>query len=266
MIAYVGKSNCGATHTRNDDRVFLVDEMLSGAEEPGTSTQVKGHTSAERVLACAFDGVGGSHRGDLAAAAAAVSLRDGIAKDPDVSLEHLLDTCAADVSGFQGSLDHSQRAYTCGAGIELIQSDEGALVTPFHAGDCRVYRYRAPHLDALTVDHSLANRYREEMGPDYEVPANIAHVVTRYAGGEIEDPFEIGHSLPCQNGDLYLMCSDGLWEYVDADLLEGFLSLANATDPASLEVALDNLVRTAAQNGSPDDISGALLAWTQDER
>lgn len=261
MFHFAAHTQCGARHVRNDDRLFVQDETLHGAEQPGTFAERIGSSCDDRIVVCAFDGVGGSVRGDLAAECASESLRTVLAEQSDLSLAEMLQVCADDVAEGQEGMAHNERAYTVGAGVRFQLYDDRAIATPFHMGDCRVYRYRAPHYLSLTRDHSLANRYRDEMGPDVEVPAKIAHVVTSYAGGDIPSPFEIGQGDEVLEGDMFLCASDGLWEHVDEDLVEGFLSLADPGNEESLLVALQHICRSAYENGSPDDISGVLVSY-----
>ncbi len=88
-----------------------------------------------------------------------------------------------------------------------------------HAGDSRAYRFRDGELTRLTRDHSVAEEMRAarpEM-TDEEL-ATFAHrnVVTRSLGSkdELEPDVYVGRVQP---GDLYLLCSDGLWGVVRDD-------------------------------------------------
>lgn len=266
MFVFAARSLCGAKHVRNDDRIFVADEMLQGAEEPGTQAFRQGTCDENQLLVCTFDGVGGSVRGDLAATSAAESLATSVKERQDLSLAETLQLCADEVAEGQEGLAHNERAYTVGAGCLFRVTPDGTpLATPFHMGDCRVYHYRAPGFGSLTRDHSLANRYRDELGPEVEIPARIAHVVTSYAGGDIPSPFEIGDTFQMTEADLFLCASDGLWEHIDQDLLEGFLSLADPHNEDSLSTALESICRSARENGSPDDISGVLVGYAHKE-
>ncbi len=264
MFLFAAHTQCGAKHVRNDDRIFVGQDVLHGAELPGSQAVMTGQSAMQRFVVCTFDGVGGSVRGDLAAESAAESLRTTVLSRPELSLAEMLQTCADEVAEGQEGMSHNERAYTVGAGLRFKQEKGKNLATPFHMGDCRVYFYRAPYYVSLTRDHSLANRYRDEMGADVVIPANIAHVVTSYAGGDIPSPFEIGETFEIKDGDLFLCASDGLWEHIDEDLVEGFLLLADFHNEESLSVALSNICQCAYENGSPDDISAVLIAYKEE--
>ena len=85
-----------------------------------------------------------------------------------------------------------------------------------HAGDSRAYRLRDGKLKRLTRDHSVAEEMRAAR-PDMtdEDLANFAHrnVVTRSLGSK-DDLEPDTYVNGVQPGDLYLLCSDGLWSVV----------------------------------------------------
>lgn len=271
MLVTAACSACGRSHVRNDDRIVMQDHVLEGAEAPGSEAGVTTSYLEPPLLSCVFDGVGGSVRGDRAAQSAADSLRAHV----NLPLKERLARCAADVLQGQEGLEHGERAFTVGAGVSIERLDGTLLAARiFHMGDCRVYRFREGALDLLTKDHSLAQRFKDELGADAEVPRNIAHVVTTYAGGDIDDPFEISHPIYFDPGDTYLLCSDGFWEHAGLEeTTQALVPLRQAIESAALpgatltsdqlqESLLDaarNLVHAAQRNGSPDDVSVALI-------
>lgn len=268
MIVAAACSACGKTHVRNDDRVLVQDCILSGAEAPDAEAGLTLAADEPPFSACVFDGVGGSVRGDKAAATAARSLME----NASVPLEERLVLCAQDVVSGQEGLSHRERAFTVGAGVSIERLDaHGLAARIFHMGDCRVYRVRGQELVLLTKDHSLAQRFKDELGMDTDVPNNIAHVVTAYAGGEIANPFETSHPIHFQPGDIFLMCSDGFWEHAGMDqTIEAFERTQGLlADPSAgltsdqlqetLLWAARHLVHTAQRNGSSDDVSVALV-------
>ena len=88
-----------------------------------------------------------------------------------------------------------------------------AQLTIAHAGDSRAYRLRGGEIKRLTRDHSIMEEMlaaRPEMA-EAEIAA-FAHrnVVTKSLGSkeEIEPTLYVNTLAP---GDVYLLCSDGLW-------------------------------------------------------
>lgn len=280
MIIAAASTACGATHQRNDDRILLNTSLVTGAEAPRTQAHDEMITSNLPFLAAVFDGVGGSVRGDKAALAAAESLKKSAEENPSLPLSKRLDRCVREVAEQQSALDERNRAYTVGAGL-FVDGDNGhgdPCLQLFHMGDCRIYRYAHNAFELLTRDHSLAQRYHDEVGPEAEVPSHIAHVVTSYAGGDVEDPFEITTDFTLVPHDLYLICSDGFWEFARIDetkeildhaaQLVASLDSANEFDREGLLIDFadytDQLRGMARMNLSHDDISLVLVGYAKD--
>ncbi|MFT5720247.1 MAG: serine/threonine protein phosphatase PrpC [Motiliproteus sp.] len=110
-----------------------------------------------------------------------------------------------------------------------------------HVGDSRIYRLRGGQLEQLTRDH--ASTY----GGDKSY-------LTRALG--VDPHLEVDYQkLGAETGDLYLLSSDGLHEFIGHKALETRL----ATLGTNLETEAKNLVETALKNGSDDNISALLL-------
>ena len=139
-----------------------------------------------------------------------------------------------------------------------VAFDEQGRAHTFHSGDVRAYRYRAPYAMRLTHDHSLAEQWRDEH-PGQPVPDDIAHTITRslghpVPGAHINDrawPFDLANPMPIANGDIYAVCSDGIWEYIAEEDFEQ--ALDGVASPAGLADALSAIATDARERGSYDD-------------
>jgi serine/threonine protein phosphatase PrpC len=125
-------------------------------------------------------------------------------------------------------------------------------VAVVHAGDSRAYRLRDGKLKRLTRDHSVAEEMRVAR-PEItdEELASFAHrnVVTRSLGSKDEiDPDAYVNKL--QAGDVYLLCTDGLWSVVPDRKIGVVL---RSTD--DLEAACQLLVDAANEAGGPDNVT-----------
>lgn len=123
-----------------------------------------------------------------------------------------------------------------------------------HIGDSRAYRYRDGELDQRTNDHSLANEY-VEMGilsaDDVEF-FPYKNVITRACG--LSEEVEVAvHFEEIRDGDLYLLCSDGLTDMVSE---EQIASMLEETD--DLENLCRDLVEEANRNGGEDNVTIVL--------
>lgn len=118
-----------------------------------------------------------------------------------------------------------------------------------HVGDSRLYRYRQRCLEGLTVDHSLAAE--SGIKDNAMIPMFMAGVITRAVG--VKDEVLVDHTpVDVKPGDLFLLCSDGLYNMVpDAHMAE-LLSL-KTQDPAA------DLTHAANSAGGFDNITVVLV-------
>ncbi len=110
-----------------------------------------------------------------------------------------------------------------------------------HVGDSRIYRYRGGQLEQLTRDH--ASTY----GGDKSF-------LTRALGVDLHIEIDY-HQLSAEVGDLYLLSSDGLHQFISHRELQRQLSILGA----DLEAEAKCLVGTALENDSDDNISALLV-------
>jgi len=123
-----------------------------------------------------------------------------------------------------------------------------------HIGDSRCYRLRGQQLEQLTRDHSLLQEQLDAgvLTPEQAAHSPIRNLVTRAVGIERHVLLEM-NEFDVQDGDLYLLCSDGLSEMVNAeDLFTVLLQDIDLSQKATLLVSIAN------DNGGRDNISVVL--------
>jgi protein phosphatase len=125
-----------------------------------------------------------------------------------------------------------------------------------HVGDSRCYRLRDGVIEQLTRDHSLLEDYKEAK-PDMteEEERNFPHknVITRALGMRETVQVDVrAHQI--EDGDIYVLCSDGLSGMVIDNQIHQIVDKA-----ASLERAVAELVDSANRNGGTDNITTLLL-------
>jgi len=131
----------------------------------------------------------------------------------------------------------------------------GSRVSIAHIGDSRCYRLRGGRFEQLTRDHSLL----QEQIDSGQITADQArfslnkNLVTRALGIEAIVPADISE-YRVEPDDIYLLCSDGLTDMVDTEIVHGVVDEQRAT----LEVAAGQLIELANQNGGRDNISVIL--------
>jgi serine/threonine protein phosphatase PrpC len=131
-----------------------------------------------------------------------------------------------------------------------------AQVSIVHAGDARAYRLRGGELKQMTTDHSILQEMiaaRPGM-TDTEIAA-FAHrnVVTRALGSKaVLDPGVYANKF--QPGDLFLLCSDGLWNGVSDRRISEILR-----STPDLEAGCQLLIDASNEAGGLDNITVLLV-------
>jgi len=137
------------------------------------------------------------------------------------------------------------------AGIYL--SEEKVFV--FNVGDCRVYRFREGNLELLTEDHTYLFRYYKEGKISYEELRTHPerHILeSAVMGGYPDTPEVFLREEKVRNGNLFLICSDGLWEELS------FREKVSCLSKEELKEKADCLFELAYQEGK-DNISFILV-------
>ncbi len=227
----------------------------------------------EAVLFILADGMGGHPDGEVAAQLALQSMaamfqreaKPTIANPEDflgaalLSAHHQIIRYAAD----KGFLD-SPRTTLVAA---LIQDND---VTWVHCGDSRLYIVRDGRLLTRTRDHS----YSEQQATGVLKLAHVnRNVLFTCLGSPSRPVFDIGGPLRMQQGDRFLLCSDGLWGTVEDDEISAPLGARPVGEsvPELVELALkrggatgDNVTVIAAEWQMPTVADSQLDSITTD--
>jgi protein phosphatase len=137
-------------------------------------------------------------------------------------------------------------------GTAVLLRSEGAWVA--HVGDSRAYRIRGGVIEQLSFDHSLLWVYARQQRIDPETVHNIpSNVIVRSLGPEPLVQVDIEGPHPLQEGDLFLLCSDGL----SGQISDHELGAVASTLPP--EEACRFLVDLANLRGGPDNITVVIV-------
>lgn len=216
---------------------------------------VRGHNEdrfmATPPLIAVADGMGGAQAGEVAAATAVERLE---ALGGEV-----------DAGALRGAVEDANRRIRAMAEANPAQAGMGTTLTAalirdghadlVHVGDSRAYLLRGGELRRLTEDHSLVAELvrRGELAPDEAERHPNRNVITRALGAEATiEVDQIG--LDLQDGDVLLLCTDGLSAYVPEDEVRDIV----ATAPR-LQQAADALVARANRAGGIDNTTVVLV-------
>lgn len=218
---------------------------------------------AEVGLAVLADGMGGYAAGEVAAGMATSFivnelgrwLRESQIHASDADVRRAMDICVdnANRAIFNAANANSQYA---GMGTTLVVAVfRGSRLLMGHIGDSRGYRWRGGRLAQITRDHSLL---QEQIDAGLITPAQAqfsAHrnLVTRAVGVEDTVLLET-HLHDIEDGDVYLMCSDGLSDMLTDEQIAEVIAMRDE----NLGEAAEALVHAANEAGGRDNISVTL--------
>jgi protein phosphatase len=176
------------------------------------------------------------------------------AKEPGVAKLIRQSILKANGSIFQAA--NSQPQYS-GMGTTLVMALlHDNKITVAHIGDSRLYRVRQEKLEQVTRDHSLLQEQIDSgmLTKEMARRSQNKNLVTRALGIEPKVDADV-QTLDAQEGDIYLLCSDGLNDMVeDDDILLTVNSLK-----VNLPLAATQLVQIANDNGGRDNVSVVLI-------
>lgn len=199
------------------------------------------------------DGMGGHAAGDLASG---MIINDLKSTNPGDSIGNL----ASDVEERlqlvnQKLLEESQRrgGEIIGSTVVTLLAYDGYCIYQW-AGDSRIYLYRRGVLKQLSRDHSQIEELVEQglVSSDQAEQSSIANYITRAVGASEVLELDAEIVEPC-DGDLFLLCSDGLNKEVNDT------EIAEILGQYSFQEAIQQLIDLAMQRGARDNITLVLI-------
>lgn len=203
------------------------------------------------------DGMGGTHGGALASRMAVARLHEALSGYSGPMNSELITTTIQSVNRTIFDKGRAEPAYA-GMGttlVGLIFTPESALVV--NVGDSRAYRIRGAEIAQISEDHTLVRELVESgaISPEDAPSHPVSHLLTRSLGPlETVDVACMELSEPVAPGDLFVLCSDGLYNYVPPEDILAVVS-QNPIDDAS-----QILINLANQRGGGDNITVLVIA------
>jgi len=207
---------------------------------------VAGTDGSEQFTLILADGMGG-HAGGLESAQAAVGEAVAAIRASAAPASALPDFVSAASRGVAGV----RQAIGGGPGTTLvlavISTHEARIA---HVGDSRAYLIRSGRARLLTADHTWA---AEEVAAGRMSEAEARHhprrnMITRAVLGDPVAPDVVGVAL--HEGDVIVLCSDGLWEPLDDATIAKLFS--ESEPPATL---VERACDAALAAGSRDNVT-----------
>lgn len=239
-VEYATISETGLVRRENQDRVLacFADAKEFTAE---TRSQQSGHKQGLDFFgALVADGVGGSFDGGKAASAIQSGFKDFWSQVYHSKKASRHDLMEAVLKVHQQLLQENDLQAQTSASTLVLLHITSNFACLMNVGDSRGYLLRSNNWEQLTTDDKVVgtNLVVSVLGPKMELKPHLV-------------------KYPIQEGDLFLICSDGLDGMLPP--LELFPLLLSFPADTSLSTLAEKLYQAAMQKGGRDNCSFVLL-------
>lgn len=228
-LRYAAASHVGLIRTNNEDSAYAAPYLLALA-----------------------DGMGGHAAGEIASQLMIESVSHIPVPTPGDDLNEMLLAAVTDGNlriAHTIELNPDTAGMGCTLDAFLFRDTELAIC---HVGDSRGYRFRDGELEQLTRDDTYVQSLVDEgrLDPaDVSSHPNRSWILKALTGEPVEPTFL---NLTVQEGDRYILCSDGLSDPVTRDTMQEVLYTEN------LHAAAERLIDLALRSGGPDNVTVVL--------
>lgn len=207
------------------------------------------------------DGAGGHGGGDVASKLVVERVLGWFQQRPEVSGEAIAAALAAANQAVMDLQKRDERLADMRATAVVLAVDTQRMLACWgHLGDSRLYCFRGKRIIVQTRDHSVVQTM---VDAGFVEPAELRNNARRNALlaalGQEEGfgPNVEGELQAIQAGDVFLLCTDGLWQCVAENEMERVLELA--ATPEQWLYGLENAVLAQAPEGH-DNYSAIAVA------
>ncbi len=249
---------CAVTHAgrirkENEDNYNLNGRMTSTGDLKKGSAFVQSMTEPFHLAVC--DGMGGENYGELASGIAVETIAAHASNvyESGEDFSFAISNCLDDANN-RICAEINARGKRMGTTLASIYAVKGKIYC-VNIGDTRVYHYSKGILEQISFDHTHAQTIVDagEVSQDNISQIPDAKRLTRHLGvfpeeGSLSPNISVIDDV--DDGDVILLCSDGLTDMVDDSEITAILSTGeNAQTVAS------KLIRKALENGGKDNVT-----------
>jgi protein phosphatase len=203
----------------------------------------------EPPLFAIADGMGGAQAGEVASRLATAALKEaGANGGGEQRIADLVQEANRRVYD-RSSSDPNTSGMGTTITVALVEDDKVAFG---HVGDSRAYLIRHAQMEQLTEDHSLVNELLKtgKLSREEAETHPQRSVITRALGTDPDVDVDT-FSVRAEDGDLFLLCSDGLTDMVSEDSILDVVE----QNRGDIDAALRALVKAANRGGGQDNIT-----------
>lgn len=205
------------------------------------------------------DGVAGFPGGELAASLARntiIDQFDGAAHLNAQQIRQYINNANRAIRQQQKTeRDYSRMGTTL---VSLFIDRDYQLAYWAHAGDSRLYLFRRGYLYHVTTDHSLIQQMKDAGHQTEGINSNLLY----FALGMGDEGRDASYSdvVPIEDGDAFLLCTDGFWHGVSQQQMQQALHMVN-TPEEWLMLMHQALKNSEEQSEGEQDNYSAMAVW-----
>jgi PPM family protein phosphatase len=254
-VSLAACTDVGRKRENNEDGLLVVD--LNGQTTHDQPAELMITLGSPGLLLAVADGMGGHRSGEVASQLciktlprvllSALQTMDSGPTQAPTALVQAVETASQVICQ-----EAAQNPAHEGMGTTLT----AALLRDLHldvaqVGDSRAYIVRGESLIQLTTDQTVAN-YMLAMRQDLPADSRFGEMLVQAVGAQSNVDVVLT-SDELENGDVLLLCSDGLYKVVSSsEILEIVQGLV------SVKTKAEQLVARANENGGPDNVTVIL--------
>jgi PPM family protein phosphatase len=242
-VRFSVKSDTGLIRTVNEDSFF-----------------VKANYENLPDIFVIADGMGGHNAGEIASKTAAEFTGEVLVNTPGALTD--ADRIESDIVNAMEKANQKvfemskAKSENSGMGTTLIVSIVyGRKLYIGHIGDSRVYIIKNDTIRKITSDHSLVEELLKSGTLTKEEAENHPkkNIITRAIGCSVVIDVD-SYEQEVENGDVILMCTDGLTNMINENQIKDIIEKEN-----DLSIVCDNLIMKANENGGEDNTTVILF-------
>lgn len=246
IIDFAAKSDIGLVRTENQD---------SFGKFPYDNTNLYASKGQLFIVA---DGMGGHKGGKEASSIAVETINNEFFNSPDevpVAVKEAMEKANnAIFSQSSNSTEFGRMGTTCSV---LVLKDEEGIIG--HVGDSRIYKIENNNIEQLTDDHTKVLEMLKQgiLTPEEAANYPSKSVLARALGVDEKVKVDIIKNIKLNNGQSYIMCSDGLAKVSKEEIL----NIVSNNSPSD---ACKILVEMANERGGKDNVTVIIVNVNQD--
>jgi len=244
-------TNLGLIRSINEDSILISNILLNQVNQENVSTDIL-EIQENGCFFIVADGMGGQGQGEIASK---IVLETFLKYISQVHNEESIINIISESKQNLDTLVKGNPKYlnfgTVIAGVYIIDNK----VIVFNTGDSRVYKFDGMFCEQLSHDHSKVQEmvdYGLIRHEDINIQENKNVVTSAVIGNPKEKiPLINVKTINIKSNDMFMICSDGIWECMSIENIESCLS--------HFDTSVECLTTKVFKSGANDNLSAIVL-------